>query len=109
MVTQNNSFNTLELLDEYTDGSGKDPFSIRYELVSQLETQQVITPALEFFCRLDKIAFAVYGKPAWVEIVSVHNRRGAILLEETPGEQVSLPSMKSLYRLFENVAAEFGR
>jgi len=109
MVMRNKAFNTLELLDDYTDGSGKDPFSIRYELVDAMEAGAVITPAVEFFCRLDKVATAVYAKPEWAEVVSVYNRRGAILLEEEPCQAVLLPSMQSLYRLFESVAFWFRR
>jgi len=109
MVTTNNAFNTLDLLDDYADGSGKDPFSIRYDLVDQIEIDHIITLSFEFFCRLDKVAFVVYGKPDWAEVLSVYNRRGAILLEEAPGSSVKLPTLQSLYKLFRDVGKEFER
>jgi len=109
MITTNNAFNTLDLLDSYAEGFGKDPFSVRYDLVNQLEVSTTVTLSFESFCRLDKVAFVVYGKSDWVEAVSVYNGRGAVLLEEVPGGAVNLPSVKSLYSLFNNVDRVFGR
>jgi len=108
MITTNNTMNILDLMDTYPDGSGKDPFSVRYELIGQLEVTRTVTPSFEFACRLDMVAGEVYGKPDWAEVLALFNNRGAILLESKP-KRVKCPSLRSAYRLFDEAAKLFGR